>query len=114
MSVVFDPTSHLLGEMVRVTAQRHRVLAANLANVETPDYRAQEASFAVALDEARGGARVELSVGPDADAVPRRDGNSVDLDRQMVKLAQNTGWHLGVLQILANRLGLMRTVITSR
>jgi len=113
VNLVFDPTSALLGEMVRATAARHRVLAANLAHVETPGYEAQEASFAVALERARA-PEVQVTVEADADASARQDGNTVDLDRQMVKLAQNTSWHLGLLQILTGRLGLMRTVITSR
>lgn len=39
--------------LIQATALRHRVLAANLAHVESPGYQAQEATFAQALDEAR-------------------------------------------------------------
>ena len=93
MSIIADPTNTLLTEMIRATALRHRILATNLANVETPGYQAQEMTFSSALAEA-GESNAQASnrplpvqtlVGVDAQATPRRDGNTVDLDRQMVK-----------------------------
>jgi flagellar basal-body rod protein FlgB len=122
MSILFDPTNGLLADMIRATAVRHRVLAANLANVETPGYQAQEATFSTALAEAQGrgpagadaAARVAVTVAPDPDAPARRDGNNVDLDRQMVKLAQNTTWHAGLIQILTNRMGTLKTAMRDR
>lgn len=122
MSMLFDPTSGLVGEMIRATAIRHRVLASNLANVETPGYEAQEVTFARLLDEAQGGgsqvaglpARIQAVVAPDPDGSPRRDGNNVDLDRQMVKLAQNTTWHAGLVQILTARISMIKAAIRDR
>jgi flagellar basal-body rod protein FlgB len=122
MGILFDPTSGLVAEMIRATAVRHRILASNLANVETPGYQAQEATFSSALAEAQGhgarGAGLPLSVGvvlkPDPEAPPRRDGNNVDLDRQMVKLAQNTIWHTALIQILTSRLSMMKAAVRER
>ncbi len=122
MSILFDPTSGLLAEMIRVTALRHRVLATNLANAETPGYQAQEMTFSGILTEARSQAsqgpalapEVRAVVEPEAEASPRRDGNTVDLDRQMVKLVQNTNWHATMIQILVNRLSMMKAAIRDR
>lgn len=122
MSILFDPTSGLVTEMIRLTALRHRVLAANLANVETPGYQAHEATFAKTLAEAQGGGLqradrtpdIQTVVGPDPDAVPRRDGNTVDLDRQMVKLVQNTNWHTTLIQILTSRFAMLKAAIRDR
>jgi flagellar basal-body rod protein FlgB len=119
MNTLFDPTSRLLSEMIQGTALRHRVLAANLANAETPGYQAQDVNFSAVLDEAhRQGTTtgtpatgVQPTVVPDGDATVRRDGSTVDLDRQMVKLAQNTNWHNAMLQILAGRIATMKTAI---
>jgi flagellar basal-body rod protein FlgB len=119
MNPIFDPTSRLLGDMIQGTALRHRVLAANLANAETPGYEAQEVSFSAVLDAENrsgptGGApaiQVKTTVAPDGDGPIRRDGSTVDLDRQMVKLAQNTSWHVAMLQILAGRFATMKTAI---
>lgn len=119
MSVLFDPTSQLLSQMIQGTALRHRVLAANLANAETPGYEAQDVTFSAVLDNAqRNGApdgaapvRVETAVTADGDTSVRRDGNTVDLDRQMVMLAQNTQWHNAMLQMIAGRFATLRTAI---
>jgi len=122
MSIVFDSTSSLLTEMIRATALRHRILAENLANAETPGYEAQEMTFSRALAEARGSnaqtpgspASIRTAVEPDAEARARRDGNTVDLDRQMVKLAQNTIWHNAMVQILASRISMLKAAIRDR
>ena len=122
MNILFDPTSRLLGDMIQGTALRHRVLAANLANAETPGYQAQDVQFSAVLDEAHrsesgaaaGVPRMQASVIPDGDAVVRRDGSTVDLDRQMTKLAQNTGWHNAMLQILAGRFATLKSAIRDR
>ena len=119
MSLVFDPTSQILSQMIQGTALRHRVLAANLANAETPGYEAQDVTFSAALEDAqhRGSTndavapRVETTVTSDGATSVRRDGNTVDLDRQMVALAQNTQWHNTMLQILAGRFTMLRTAI---
>ena len=56
MQLLFDPTSQLLSQMIHGTGIRHRVLAANLANAETPGYQSQDVTFSTALAEAtRGG-----------------------------------------------------------
>jgi flagellar basal-body rod protein FlgB len=122
MQILFDRTSHLLGQMIQGTALRHRILAANLANAETPGYRAQDVTFSNVLDEAQRRGPADAAPAPtitatavnDVETAARRDGNTVDLDRQMVKLAQNTQWHNAMLQILAGRLATMRTAIRDR
>ncbi len=122
MAIVFDVTSQLLTQMIQGTALRHRVLAANLANVETPGYQAQEVSFTQSLEDARreqsdvgqSAPSVQAAVSPDSDGVIRRDGNNVDLDRQMAKLAQNTMWHNAMIQILTSRLSTLKAAIQNR
>jgi flagellar basal-body rod protein FlgB len=119
MATLFDPTSDLLSDMIRATTVRHRILSSNLANVETPGYEAQEVDFEKVFAEAReqsagpsaGVPGIQPAVRPDPDVAIRRDGNTVDLDRQMVKLAENTLWHNGLLQILVNRMNLMKQAI---
>jgi flagellar basal-body rod protein FlgB len=115
--VIFDATSRLLADMIQGTSARHRVLASNLANAETPGYQAQDVTFSAALESARAGAAgplVTMRLEAEPGVAVRQDGNTVDLDRQMVKLAQNTGWHNTMLQILNSRLAVMRQAIQNR
>ena len=84
--------------------QRQNLLAANLANVDTPNYRCRdlvrsapsfegELGTALATTEdghlagaaASSGSRVEI----DRSVAPGADGNSVNLDREVVKISAN-------------------------
>ncbi len=116
MRIVFDETNRLLGEMVRGAATRHHILSGNLANVDTPGYEPKDISFTAVLDRARqaagaGAVQVQTSVVSEPDGPAREDGNTVQLDRQMAKLAQNTLWHNSMLQMLSTRMALVRSAI---
>jgi len=72
--------------MTRAVA-RETVAAGNLANVDTPGYRAKEVRFSEALDEqlatpGQSSAIVEEAPGLAA----RRDGNTVQLDRELLAM----------------------------
>lgn len=128
---LFDATVELLQRGAAFAVRRHAILAQNLANVETPGYRGQDLTFARQLDlvqqsrampvalELRGpaGAReagldVRLLRAPDGP--PRPDGNDVDVDRQMVKIAENTLYHNAVVHLLIAKLNAMKTAISGR
>ncbi|MFO0611644.1 MAG: flagellar basal body rod protein FlgB [Polyangiaceae bacterium] len=92
-----------LAQTMDYTLERQNVLAANLANVDTPEYRARDlvrpGSFdaqlsvelattdAEHLGGARGGPAARVVV--DENCQPGSDGNSVDLDREVVKISAN-------------------------
>lgn len=81
--------SDLLGRYLDLTADQMKVTAGNMANVDTPGYKAQgidfEGEFARALSgEAAGAPTVR-----DVDGlVARPDGNTVSLDREGMELAK--------------------------
>ncbi|TMA40175.1 MAG: flagellar basal body rod protein FlgB [Deltaproteobacteria bacterium] len=127
-NILFDPTIEGLARTLTLHQQRHAVLASNLANVETPGYRARELDFQDALRQAfesaeggtpregRGTIQLE-STGHEAMVVedktaPRRaDGNTVDLDMQMAKLNANGTSYLALARILGRRVALLRQAI---
>jgi len=117
-SVLFDPTMRGLAEALTLHQRRHEVLASNLANVETPGYRARELDFAAALRAAfdaggraspPGGRPPEVVTDPSAP--PRADGNTVDVDLQMAKLSQNGGRYVALAKILQQRIAQLRLAI---
>lgn len=128
---LFDATVELLQRGAAFAVRRHAILAQNLANVETPGYRGQDLTFARQLDlvqqsralpvalELRGPAGVR-DVGLDVrlvrapDGPPRPDGNDVDVDRQMVKIAETTLYHNAVVHLLIAKLNAMKTAISGR
>lgn len=114
---LLDPTLQGLANALTVHNRRHSVLATNLANVETPGYRAQDVDFrnelrrAFQAAEVGGTAPVDPQVIDDADVAPRADGNTVDLDVQMAELSDNAGRYIALTRILSKRLGLLRSAI---
>lgn len=131
MMGLFGATVELLQRSAAFAVRRHAVLAQNLANVETPGYRGQDLMFARELDLARQAHAVPVAFGPDGrgdaskqpldvrlvrapDGPSRPDGNDVDIDRQMVKIAENTLYYTTVVQLLIGKLNAMKTAISGR
>ncbi len=116
---VFDPTIQGVSNAMTVHERRHRVLATNIANLETPGYRARETEFRRALEQAFSPAAVETGQVPkdatrlheDLEMPARADGNTVDLDLQMAKLADNTSRYAALARILGKRLALLRQAV---
>jgi len=118
-TTIFDSTMRGLTQALTMHQKRHEVLASNLANLETPGFRAQDLDFATALKEA-----FEEKPAPfetlgettprqveDTNAPARADGNTVDLDLQMAKLGMNGGRYVALARILGLRINLLRQAI---
>ncbi len=111
-----DPIINGLARAMAVHQRRHEVLAANIANVDTPGFRARETDFRAALEQAFDAAETRATPRPgrvveDTSTPPRADGNTVDLDLQMAKLSENTGTYQTLARILGKRFGLLRHAI---
>jgi len=95
MMQIFTPFVHALGSALQLHHARHTVLAENVANAETPGYRARDLDFQHVLEAAfdgeaegsRTGEEVEPSI--DREAIVKIDRNSVDLDTEMARLSEN-------------------------
>jgi len=107
---IFDRTMQLLEQTLDLRAARHRVIASNIANEETPGYRAKELHFLDALASAvhdKGQAKLMTTNarhlgmhGQMGNPVQGKlvelpspelplDANSVNLDMEMAKLGDN-------------------------
>ena len=89
---LIGPTLRNLGKAMDRTAERHQLLTANLANVNTPGYKRKDVEFGIVLEGAmeRGSGRIArvrmTSESPQGSL--RQDGNSVDLEREVMALAE--------------------------
>jgi flagellar basal-body rod protein FlgB len=116
-TVLFDTTFQGLARALSLHQRRHEVLASNLANVETPGFRARELDFGSALTEAFAARPADTGGGlpprvvEDPGAPPRADGNTVDLDLQMARLSANGGRYVALTRILGHRIALLRQAI---
>lgn len=110
-NILFTRTMAILEKGLDAASMRNRVIANNLANIDTPGYKRSEVVFEDELKKAigkNGGIRgfitneKHIPIGgtgfPDInpsqvvkhDTSMRNDGNNVDIDREMAALAKNT------------------------
>ena len=136
-----DPTQKALRTALTGLQQRQQAIANNIANVDTPNYRAKGVAFEEALQAELAGPpkgppklqrlgldatdRRHIPLKPivrgvvDArpvtfdtpDGTLRNDGNTVDVDREMSKLAETTIVYNAMGQMAGNKLGLLQTAI---
>ncbi len=92
----------LQGEALVLRARRQQVLAGNIANADTPGYQAVDFDFARALEAAtrRPGAVPQVRLAPVAAAQPAADGNSVDMDAERARFADNAVRYEAALRAL--------------
>lgn len=115
-----------LRRQMTIAVARQVVAAGNLANLDTPGYRAQEVAFDAALDRQVGGELAMASTQPghvtlgisqvtrtrEADGLQaRRDGNTVQLDRELLALAEASGDFAKAQTALAAKFRLVRYAI---
>jgi flagellar basal-body rod protein FlgB len=107
----------VLGRVMDATALRHKVIAQNVANVNTPGYRRLAVEFEDEMTKALGTPGGTAGVTPKvvvADGPERVDGNTVDIDREMGDLTKNGLLYQAAAQIIASRMAALRSAISGR
>lgn len=121
-------------DALKVYSQRAEVLAANLANADTPGYRARDLDFRAALaaagspgstlqptttspadvtaGSAAGGLSTEQFLKYRIPLAPALDGNTVDSQLEESQFAENTVRFQATLTFLNNRFSELTTAIT--
>ena len=121
---LFDNTIATLQKTLNVGSLRHKVLTSNIANIDTPNYKAFEVVMkdtlkrknhsAGAIELVRTRPRhlsgrhsssnpIKIKVADSTTFNLRADGNTVDLDRTMGKLAENTILYRSAAQIIRKK-----------
>jgi flagellar basal-body rod protein FlgB len=110
-------------KMLDVTVLRQEAIASNLANLETPNYKRLDVSpsfetqlhQAVANRDAAQVAGLQPRLAIDTQAFTgRTDGNTVQLESEMLKLNQNTLEDALETQLITGSLSNMRLAITGK
>jgi len=131
MSLNLDTYIGVHADALKLQSKRMEVLADNLANVDTPNYKARDIDFKAAMANA-GGADApvaltttnpgHLSTDPTATAgaalkyrvplAPSLDGNTVDAQQEQSAFADNTVRYQATLTFLSTRFKNLMTAIT--
>lgn len=134
MKSIFNSTINLLENSLDLRAARHRLLQSNIANQETPGYRARDIDFEQELKRAGASAGaadvpgaagrtnaahipviaergMEPRVVERSSGIEGFDANSVGIEGEMVKLSENTLKYNIAAKMLKGRLNMLMTAI---
>lgn len=113
----------VLEGLLRLTSFRHGLIASNIANTDTPEYRVRDLRFEQALDgettalkvtNARHLSPAGSALQPDivtAESQPWGDGNNVELDLEVAKMTENALLHQAGVTMLATRIRMFKNAL---
>ena len=129
---IFSDTMAILEKSLNLRSIQHKALASNIANMDTPNYKAVELDVTEKMNKNKGSVRSTALVRTHATHLPfrgdradkvklkavtppayslRGDGNTVDIDRTMGRLAENTLLYNATAQLIARKFKGLRNVI---
>ncbi|MCC6544160.1 MAG: flagellar basal body rod protein FlgB [Nitrospirae bacterium] len=128
---IFDNTISFLSRALDMMNERHKLLSSNIANQETPDYKAKDINF---IDELRAvqnsggvqniartnpmhitgnaglsGSGVSIINRPDSNA--GYDNNSVNVELEMANMAQNSILYNASAQVISTKFRMIANAI---
>lgn len=126
---IFDKTLGVLGSSTNMRQLRQNILSSNIANAETPGYKAKKVDFEDALARAAdvdgrikmhtdhgdhfpvgGGSlsKVRPDVYDNPDIALNNDGNTVDLEKEMSKLTENSIMYKAAIQLINKKMAQLK------
>ncbi len=118
----------LLSAGLKVSGRQHKLIANNIANVDTPHYNPQELDFQKVLRseiEGRGGLSLRKSHPRHLDGhrpagridnlaiLSKNDYNKVDLDDQLAKLSENRGRYVMYSRLVSKKFEMSKNLLTA-
>lgn len=131
---VSDKTLKALSTALNFREMRQKLISSNIANANTPGYKSKKLDFEEALARAldvdgqmkmnvndlrhhnvgNGGFNnLEPEIYNDPNGVVSENGNTVDVEAEMAKMAENKLMYDSLVQLLNKKMGLMKYVINS-
>lgn len=128
-----DPTIGCLSKALDGLSVRQQVTSNNIANVDTPGFKGGEVSFETQLRRALGQDKqgalkvthpahfvsaegapqtADVVVTRSNDLTLRNDGNNVDIEKEMAKLAETTILYSALSQQMSAKLALLKSIIS--
>ena len=126
----FDPIIGALNTSLNLRLANQNVISSNIANADTPGYKAKAMEFESAFREALGtGGKIKLEAGEaghvshnetdpvnpeiyeDPNGVESLDGNTVDRSQEMARMAENQLIYDASAEILKRKLGMLKYAI---
>ena len=134
--IISSEIYQILEKSLNASSLQQQMTSNNIANVNTPGYKRSEVVFQSKLEQVLNGVDKSYlplsvtninhfplvpemsldSVNPqiitNTETSSRNDGNNVDIDIEMSKMAENTAYYSSLAQLTSMKLGMLQTVIT--
>lgn len=108
----------LIGKALSVRAFYHKLVSGNIANSQTPGYKAKNIDFRTELDKratSTGRASQDNKdykvMENEAEGFVKLDGNTVELETETVRLTENQLMYQALVQLASKRFSMMKYVI---
>src|SRR6266487_1107559 len=127
----FDPVIGALNTSLNLRLVNQNVISGNIANADTPGYKAKKVEFESALRDALGisdelpavrtnmkhinhesSDAVEPAIYEDPNGIGSLDGNTVDRAAEMARMAENQILYDAATEMLKKKLGMLKYAIT--
>jgi flagellar basal-body rod protein FlgB len=115
---LFDTSIVALERAIAGSSLRQQALANNIANANTPGYRRVDVDFHSVLASALAGGATEqdlkhlqFSTAVDPSGATRADGSSVDVDKEMASMSENSLDYQAMIAALRAETRMLGTVI---
>jgi flagellar basal-body rod protein FlgB len=128
---IFDSTIGALNTSMNLRLMNQNVISANVANADTPGYKAKTVEFESALRDALGVSgeltpvdsnpnhishvstdAIEPEIYDDPNGIVSLDGNTVDRSAEMAKMAENQLLYDASVEMMKRKLGMLKYSIT--
>ena len=122
-----DKGSQILEQIIRTTTFRHKVLASNIANVDTPGYKTKDVPFnTLVKNQVLGLSRTNPNhfQGTNSlpgngemvalDRSPWEDGNNVALDMELANMTENALLYEAGTKLFSKKLQMYKNAIKGR
>ena len=120
MEKLFGKTVDTLSTMMEYQSKRHKLIAANIANIDTPGYKPKDIVFKKELDGVMCGEKGVTMNKTNAGHVSSKDcdeyeivnaGDTVNIDKEMTRLAENNLMYNLSVELLARKFRSLTTVL---
>ncbi len=96
---------------LKLRQQRMNLLASNIANAATPNYKARDIDFGAALKMAESGQSMDAAIKYRIPVQPSLDGNTVELPTEQTAFAENALAYRTSLSFLQGRVNSLRRAL---
>jgi flagellar basal-body rod protein FlgB len=104
---------NLIEKALNVRSLYHKVLSGNIANVETPNYKEKDIDFETEIQKQMAGtSSIEVKEKTEDDGMNSIDGNTVNIEKQMVKMTENSMVYSSLVQIINKKFSMLKYAIT--